>query len=173
MATNITSRCSSHTSCAGQFLSRGVVVLLRKSIPQNHNLKTAAELGVRHHLLGEVIQMIRIFFCCIAWAIISGCQSTTDVEASLIGKEQKCSRDCSSYYKICDNEMSATPIAHHNGCVETFRYCAQSCPSAGSQPTETKSSVTEKLKELESLRKQGLINEPEYQNKKQEILKAM
>jgi hypothetical protein len=25
---------------------RGFVVLLRKSIPQNHNLKTAAELGV-------------------------------------------------------------------------------------------------------------------------------
>ena len=32
---------------AGQFLSRAFVVLLRKSIPQNHNLKTAAELGVR------------------------------------------------------------------------------------------------------------------------------
>jgi hypothetical protein len=30
----------------GQLLSRGFVVLLRKSIPQNHNLKTAAELGV-------------------------------------------------------------------------------------------------------------------------------
>jgi hypothetical protein len=42
----VTSRCSSHTSCAGQFLSRSFVVLLRKSIPQNHNLKTAAELGV-------------------------------------------------------------------------------------------------------------------------------
>jgi len=27
---------------AGQFLSRAFVVLLRKSIPQNHNLKTAA-----------------------------------------------------------------------------------------------------------------------------------
>ena len=31
---------------AGQFLSRAFVVLLRKSIPQNHNLKRAAELGV-------------------------------------------------------------------------------------------------------------------------------
>lgn len=27
---------------AGQFLSRAFVVLLRKNIPQNHNLKTAA-----------------------------------------------------------------------------------------------------------------------------------
>lgn len=34
-------------SCAGQFLSRGFVVLLRKNIPQNHDLKTAAELGVK------------------------------------------------------------------------------------------------------------------------------
>jgi hypothetical protein len=31
----------------GQFLSCGFVVLLRKSIPQNRNLKTAAELSVR------------------------------------------------------------------------------------------------------------------------------
>jgi len=45
----ITSRCSTAPAlraCAGQFLSRGFVVLLRKNIPQNHNLKTAAELGV-------------------------------------------------------------------------------------------------------------------------------
>jgi hypothetical protein len=32
----------------GQFLSCGFMVLLRKSIPQNHNLKTAAELGVNY-----------------------------------------------------------------------------------------------------------------------------
>jgi uncharacterized membrane protein YjfL (UPF0719 family) len=45
----LTSRCSTTPAlraCVGQFLSCGFVVLLRKSIPQNHNLKTAAELGV-------------------------------------------------------------------------------------------------------------------------------
>jgi len=31
---------------AGQFVSCAFVVLLRKSIPQNHNLQTAAELSV-------------------------------------------------------------------------------------------------------------------------------
>ncbi|HFT7594184.1 TPA: cupin domain-containing protein [Pseudomonas aeruginosa] len=47
----LTSRCSTvPLRCTGQFLSRGFVVLLRKNVPQNHNLKTAAELGVR--LLG-------------------------------------------------------------------------------------------------------------------------
>ncbi len=46
---HVTSRCSitpALRAYVGQFLSRGFVVLLRKSVPQNHNLKTAAELGV-------------------------------------------------------------------------------------------------------------------------------
>jgi hypothetical protein len=50
----ITSRCSitpALRACVGQFLSRAFVVLLRKSIPQNHNLKTAAELGVMGFLI--------------------------------------------------------------------------------------------------------------------------
>jgi len=33
---------ASPTSLDGQFLSRAFVVLLRKSVPQNRNLKTAA-----------------------------------------------------------------------------------------------------------------------------------
>jgi hypothetical protein len=44
---NLTSRCSSHASRAGQLVSRAFVVLLRKSVPQNHNLQAAAELGVK------------------------------------------------------------------------------------------------------------------------------
>jgi len=46
---HVTSRCSitpALSASVGQFLSRGFVVLLRKNIPQNRNLKTAAELGV-------------------------------------------------------------------------------------------------------------------------------
>lgn len=39
---SLTRRSSTHTSCAGQFVSRGFVVLLRKSNPQSHNLQTAA-----------------------------------------------------------------------------------------------------------------------------------
>jgi len=50
---HLTSRCSTAPAlraCAGQFLSRGFMVLLRKNVPQNHNLKTAAELGVINFL---------------------------------------------------------------------------------------------------------------------------
>jgi hypothetical protein len=44
---SLTKRCSIVTlRYTGQFLSSSFVVLLRKSIPQNHNLKPAAELNV-------------------------------------------------------------------------------------------------------------------------------
>src|SRR5690606_41161090 len=37
------------TACAGQFVSRSFVVLLRKSNPQNYNLQTAVVRGVIRH----------------------------------------------------------------------------------------------------------------------------
>jgi hypothetical protein len=43
----------------GQFLSRAFVVLLRKSIPQTHNLKTAAELGVQNPMNGVLVALKR------------------------------------------------------------------------------------------------------------------
>jgi len=45
---HLTRRSSTQATLAGQFVSRAFVVLLRKSIPQNHNLKAAAELNVMH-----------------------------------------------------------------------------------------------------------------------------
>ena len=64
----LTSRCSITSALrayVGQFLSRGFVVLLRKSIPQNHNLKTAAELGVKLECVLKIIfkQKDFIEFC--------------------------------------------------------------------------------------------------------------
>ena len=49
----------------GQFLSRGFVVFLRKSIPQNHNLKSAAELAVKYLSFFRfcVIVSTFVFFC--------------------------------------------------------------------------------------------------------------
>jgi len=37
---------NSRTTCAGQFLSCGLMVLLRKRIQQHRNLNTAAKFGV-------------------------------------------------------------------------------------------------------------------------------
>ena len=50
---HLTRRCSIvPLRSTGQFLSRVFVVLLRKSIPQKHNLKAAAELNVRQTKVG-------------------------------------------------------------------------------------------------------------------------
>jgi hypothetical protein len=123
--------------------------------------------------------MKQILLICAAFVILLGCQSTKNIEMNLASKDASCGKSCSAYFRICDDEMSATPIAHHNGCVETFRYCVQTCPARGSlsaitpSPTSDKPSVTGKLKELDALHKQGLITDSEYTNKKQEILKAM
>jgi hypothetical protein len=46
MCSHITKRSNPHTTCAGQFVNRSFVVLLRKRFPQNYNLQTAVVRGV-------------------------------------------------------------------------------------------------------------------------------
>ena len=59
---------------AGQFLSRAFVVLLRKSIPQNHNLKTAAELGVSEYTEMSLNRNFKaVIFSVFAAILLSGC----------------------------------------------------------------------------------------------------
>ena len=62
---------------------------------------------------------------------LMGCQTTQDVDLLLLKKNPSCGQKCSAYFKICDDEMSMTPIAHHNSCVDTLRYCVQSCDDLG------------------------------------------
>jgi len=60
------------------------VVLLRKSIPQNHNLKTAAELGVMH-TLGDIMNYIRfLFLVLMLTSCVSIAPSTTEKATSKI-----------------------------------------------------------------------------------------
>lgn len=57
--------------------------------------------------------------------------------------------------------------------------CVKTCPTkleaaaAASPPKQAMGSVLEKLKELDTLLKAGLITKIEYDAKRQEILKAM
>ena len=50
-AHHVTRHTNPRTSCAGQFVSRGFVVLLRKINPQSHNLQTAVVRGVMPSLV--------------------------------------------------------------------------------------------------------------------------
>ena len=117
--------------------------------------------------------MTKIVFLIIALATITSCQSTSDITASLNSKDAKCGRDCTAYYNICNNETSATPIGHHNACVEKYRYCVNNCPSPSTNNNNSTNTIAQKLEELKELRDKKLISEKEYLSKRQEILHSM
>lgn len=107
--------------------------------------------------------------------ILSGCQNTNDIDMDLPGKNAECALVCSTHYKECDNRFTMMPIRQHNDCTDAYRYCVKACPpkDASTANPSDKPSVTDKLKELDSMHKSGLITDSEYAAKRQEILKGM
>ena len=76
---------------------------------------------------------------------LAGCQSTQDVDLILLKKNSVCGQKCSAQFRICDDEITMTPIHHHNSCVEAFKYCASSCDDLGvsvPQTAEGSSNIT-------------------------------
>ena len=71
------------------------------------------------------------------------------------------------------------PLANESSCKTAMETCVKTCPTkleaaaAASPPKQAMGSVLEKLKELDTLLKAGLITKIEYDAKRQEILKAM
>jgi hypothetical protein len=122
------------------------------------------------------MKRIIIVFAALFW--LSGCKSTSEVD--LLAQNSECGKTCSAHYLTCDGRSSFFPIEHHNNCVDTYQDCVQSCPASSSASTtmpatatSDKASVTDRLKELDSLHKDGAINDSEYSAKKQEILKSL
>jgi hypothetical protein len=126
-----------------------------------------------------MVNGIRIFRCLTLFVmpllfVLSGCQSIADVDLS--AKDAACGQLCSTHYESCNDRVTLMPIRQHNDCADSFKYCVQACPAtkgvaaaaAGERP-----SVADRLKELESLHKNGLISDDEYSTKKQEILKQL
>ncbi len=104
--------------------------------------------------------------------ILSACAGTSDNDLSKV--DSSCGQGCSKNYSECLGKFTFFPIQSQHQCTDAFRQCAQSCPlRSASFVTSDKPSVTEKLKELDDLLKNGLINERDYETKKQEILKSM
>jgi hypothetical protein len=68
------------------------------------------------------------------------------------------------------------PLANEASCKTAMETCAQTCPAKSAvSATQPKAQISnaEKLKELDSLYKGGLINKYEYDTKRQEVLKSM
>lgn len=114
-----------------------------------------------------------VFVCAFFTMALSGCQSVSDIDLSV--KDSACGQICSTHYTTCDDRITMMPIRQHNDCADAFRYCVQACPPKGTSTAtiSDKASVTDRLKELDALHKNGLINDSEYATKRQEILKSM
>ncbi|WP_087630735.1 SHOCT domain-containing protein [Caballeronia telluris] len=104
-----------------------------------------------------------------AITVLSGCVSAPDLDLSKV--DSACSQRCSSQYSTCTAGFKLFPLVAQAHCNESLKVCASTCPTA--QPVIATTTSAQKLSELNSLYKQGLITEKEYETKKQEILKAL
>jgi hypothetical protein len=122
----------------------------------------------RHLLLSSVVA-----------ALLSACVSAPNVDYSRVDPE--CGRVCQMNDASCTSRYAGMPIYLNTICNPQVEGCVKACPSAGAASVQPKasasktsqSSTTDKLKELDSLYKSRAINKEEYENKRQEIIKAM
>lgn len=100
---------------------------------------------------------------------LTGCVSAPDLDLSKV--DSACSQRCSSEYSTCTTGFKLFPLVAQAHCNESLKVCASTCPA--SQPVIATTPAAQKLSELTSMYKQGLITDKEYETKKQEILKAL
>jgi hypothetical protein len=119
-------------------------------------------------LLRKGQQMKRILAAVMAVGL-TGCVTAPDLDMSKA--DSVCSQRCSSEYSACTTGFKLFPLVAQAHCNESLKVCVSSCTPSNSVLATT--STTQKLNELNNLYKQGLINQKEYDSKKQDILKAM
>lgn len=134
--------------------------------PATGSLWASAQTKSQKTAFGELMKRLTI---AVLLTALTGCVSAPDLDLSKL--DSTCAQRCSSEYSTCTTGFKLFPIAEQIHCNESLKVCAGSCPAA--QPVVTATPSAQKLAELSSMYKQGLITEKEYAAKKQEILKAM
>jgi len=115
-------------------------------------------------------------FLALVTLLLSACVSRPIIDYSKV--DQACGLKCQMNDQACASRYAAFPLLLQANCNPEVEACVKSCSpeSAGNIITESrnaKSTVTERLNELNVLRKNGVINDNEYSVKKQEILKSL
>ena len=112
--------------------------------------------------------------------ILSACASTPPIDYSKVDAE--CVKVCQKEETECNSLFADIPTLLYTHCKPEARACVTACPAPGayvpvkpatSNATAEKSSVADRLKQLEELHKNGLITDKEYADKRQEILKSL
>lgn len=101
--------------------------------------------------------------------LLAGCASPPAVDYSKV--EQQCAAKCQANDVACTSRFTGFPIMMQMQCNAAVEACVNACPKVGGDTQGAP--VGNRLKELDALRRDGLISEAEYQQKRQEILKAM
>jgi hypothetical protein len=113
--------------------------------------------------------------------LLSGCVTRPSIDYTKV--DQACGLQCAMNDQACASRFAGFPLILEANCNPAVEACVKACPQISASTTNTvsdsvknssgKPSVTERLNELESLRKNGMISDSEYSAKKQEILKAL
>ena len=106
--------------------------------------------------------------------LLSACIGPPKVDFANI--DSICAQQCSANHTSCMSGFKLFLLANESSCKTAMETCAQTCPPKSAvsvaQP-KVPVSNTERLKELDSLYRGGLISKDEYDVKRQEVLKSM
>ncbi|NOT18288.1 MAG: SHOCT domain-containing protein [Sulfuriferula sp.] len=118
----------------------------------------------------------------IASLSLSACVTRPNIDYSKV--DQECGLKCQMNDQACASRFSGFPLILQANCNPEVEACVKACPPnttpispkvnfEASTNNKGNSSVTDRLNELNMLRKNGIINDSEYAAKKQEILKSL
>ncbi|MEX3635337.1 SHOCT domain-containing protein [Paraburkholderia sp. BR14320] len=104
-----------------------------------------------------------------ATMVLTGCIAAPELDLSKV--DSTCAQRCSSEYSNCTTGFKLFPLIEQAHCNEALKVCVAACTPA--QTVTGNATSAQRLTELKTLYKQGLISEEEYETKRQEILKTM
>ncbi|MFZ6749013.1 SHOCT domain-containing protein [Undibacterium sp. Ren11W] len=108
--------------------------------------------------------------------LLSACVGAPKVDFA--NTDSVCAQQCSANHTSCMSGFKLFPLANESSCKTAMETCAQTCPTKAevaisSKLKSSQPSISERLKDVDALLKDGLISKSEHEAKRQELLKAM
>lgn len=106
--------------------------------------------------------------------LLSGCVGAPVVDFS--DKDSACAQQCSANHTSCMSGFKLFPLANEQSCKTAMETCAKTCPTKAEVAATAKpqsQTVSDRLKQLDQLLRDGLITKQEHETKRVEILKGV
>ena len=118
----------------------------------------------------------------ISSVFLSACATAPSIDYTTF--DAVCGRKCQSEEKICKTRFADYPLLLSTHCKPELDKCVKACPPPGTNPPESaettpetptteKPTISQRLRILEELHKNGEITDKEYTDKRQEIIKSL